>query len=635
MTLPPQPVPPAESAVPPQPVGAAPLTPPVAPPVWFTPPAPPSELPVTVRAYHEFYRTPRLKWWKPLVALAAAGAAAVIVALVVSFLFIWIAIAAGETTMEQLVDQTMTGKMTVTPMIFLGNNILIAALILVALFTHKLVFGQRFGWLASIEGRLRWGLLGRFTLIALPFYLAMYGVSLLIEGFPELRVDEHTVPMIVIILLTIPLQCAGEEYALRGLVARCVGSWFPWRAVGFVVSTIVSAVIFMLLHGAGDPWLNLFYLCFAAAASLLVWRTGGLEAGIALHLVNNLTSMAFLPFTDLSGIFNREAGTGSPLVLIQVAPIALVVLAYLNQAKRLGLRDETAPGFTGVRLDPVNGLRWLSERLVGRRGRTLVAVDGVSGAGKTTFANELARILDEASVPVVRISADDFLNSQNVRYARGRTSPEGYFEDSHDRDKFHMSVLLPLGRGGSGQHRPKVYDLATETPVENRWESAPENSVTIVDGLFLLRDEFWTAPGRSVWDFTVWMDVPLAEAYQRVAGRDGRPADLSDPANARYLGGETLYQTTCAPALRADLVIDNATVYPNEPAEIPELSSSTPQPASCAKSQDPSAEESGCPDFAQHDVPVHGARHLDEQPVAEDHESKPRRVLAQDADADA
>ena len=526
-------------------------------------PAPlPSALPVVSRAYHEFYRTPRLRWWKPLVALVGVGIAGFLAAMILGTAFIAIAVALGETTWEQLMAMGTGGPMPVTPMIFLGNNLCMAALILLALLTHRLVFGQRFGWLHSIQGRFRWRLLGRFLLVALPFFLVWYIGEMLVSGadFSELRVDGHTVPMILIILLTTPLQCAGEEYALRGLVPRCVGAWFPHRAVGFVVATIVSSVIFMLLHGAGDPWLNVFYLCFAVAASVLVWRTGGLEAAIALHVVNNMIAMMTLPFQDMTGLFDREAGVGSPLGLIQIVCIVAVAATMWWQAKRLGLPTQAAPGFAPVRLDPIRGLAWLRERLAARPGRTLVGVDGVSGSGKTTFANELARTLAH-SVAVIRISMDDFLNPQAVRYARGRTSPEGYYEDSYDRARFRADVLDPLGPGGSGRYRRAAYHLATETPVEAPWEDAPGNAVVIVDGLFLLRDEFWQAPGQSAWDLSVWMDVPIDEAYRRMAGRDGRPSDLGDPSNARYLGGETLYVHSCDPAARANLVVDNSVTY--------------------------------------------------------------------------
>ena len=49
---------------------------------------------------------------------------------------------------------------------------------------------------------------------------------------------------------------------------RAIAAWLP-RTAGLLVSTGVTALIFMWMHGAGDPWLNAFYLLFAVAASVL------------------------------------------------------------------------------------------------------------------------------------------------------------------------------------------------------------------------------------------------------------------------------------------------------------------------------------------------------------------------------
>ena len=57
---------------------------------------------------------------------------------------------------------------------------------------------------------------------------------------------------------------------------------------GLVVTTVVSAVLFGLAHGSPDPWVLLSIATLAVAACLANWRTGGLEAGIAMHAVNNV-----------------------------------------------------------------------------------------------------------------------------------------------------------------------------------------------------------------------------------------------------------------------------------------------------------------------------------------------------------
>ncbi|MEA5119309.1 MAG: hypothetical protein VB036_17065, partial [Propionicimonas sp.] len=63
-----------------------------------------------------------------------------------------------------------------------------------------------------------------------------------------------------------------------------------------------------------------------------------------------------------------------------------------------------------TRLDAAAGMKQLRARLRSRTGRTLVGIDGVDGAGKTTFANDLAAVLDECGCEVIRISLDDYLN---------------------------------------------------------------------------------------------------------------------------------------------------------------------------------------------------------------------------------
>lgn len=63
-------------------------------------------------------------------------------------------------------------------------------------------------------------------------------------------------------------------------------------------------------------------------------------------------------------------------------------------------------------------------------GRAFVAVDGVDGSGKTSFAANL--VFEIQNRPVIVIHADDFLNPSPVRHARGRASPEGFWEDTYN-----------------------------------------------------------------------------------------------------------------------------------------------------------------------------------------------------------
>ncbi len=52
----------------------------------------------------------------------------------------------------------------------------------------------------------------------------------------------------------------------------------------------MQAVIFAALHGWGTPWGFADLTVFGLVTGVLAVRTGGLEAGIALHVCNNLLS---------------------------------------------------------------------------------------------------------------------------------------------------------------------------------------------------------------------------------------------------------------------------------------------------------------------------------------------------------
>jgi uridine kinase len=183
------------------------------------------------------------------------------------------------------------------------------------------------------------------------------------------------------------------------------------------------------------------------------------------------------------------------------------------------------------------------------------AIDGVSGAGKTTFADELAAIVRELGRPVVRASVDGFHNPRAIRYRKGQTSPDGYYEDSYDYEALHRNLLAPLGPGGSRRYRIASFDHFTDSPVEHPLCEAPAEAVLIFDGIFVQRPEL-----RDYWDVGVFLDVPFEISIPRGAGRGpgfGSPDPLA-PSNALYIGGETRYLRECAPTERATFVIDNS-----------------------------------------------------------------------------
>lgn len=182
-----------------------------------------------------------------------------------------------------------------------------------------------------------------------------------------------------------------------------------------------------------------------------------------------------------------------------------------------------------------------------------VGIDGVDGAGKTTFADALAGILADRGDEVIRASADDFHHTRAVRYRRGRHSPEGFFLDSFDLEQLRSRLLDPLGPGGDGRFVRAVHDVATDDPVDADVEVARDGQVLVLDGLFLHRPEL-----REVWDVSVFLDVPFSVSVARMAHRDGSSPDRDDPANLRYVEGQRRYLRTCRPRQQATIVVDNS-----------------------------------------------------------------------------
>lgn len=183
-----------------------------------------------------------------------------------------------------------------------------------------------------------------------------------------------------------------------------------------------------------------------------------------------------------------------------------------------------------------------------------VAVDGVDGVGKTTLADRLGAAVEGLGRPVLRASADGFLNPRAVRYGLGRDSPEGFYRDTYDLAALRHHLLDPLAPCGSGLCRRAVFDHAADTSLPAEAVQAPPGAALVLDGMFLHRPEL-----AGVWDLSIFLDAPFAVTIPRGAARGagyGSP-DPEAPANRRYVEGQRLYLAECTPQARADVVIDH------------------------------------------------------------------------------
>lgn len=199
----------------------------------------------------------------------------------------------------------------------------------------------------------------------------------------------------------------------------------------------------------------------------------------------------------------------------------------------------------------VEVLAWLADRILATRARR-IAVDGVDGAGKTTFATGLTGALEARGATVASVSIDDFHHRRAVRHRRGKDSPEGFWYDSHDYPTLRADLLDPFAPGGSGRYRTASHALDTDELLPGGWMSVQPDTLLILEGIFLHRDEL-----VELWDFSMFLDVAFEVTARRMATRDGSNPDPEHPSMRRYVEGQRIYLRECAPRDRADVVIDN------------------------------------------------------------------------------
>lgn len=182
-----------------------------------------------------------------------------------------------------------------------------------------------------------------------------------------------------------------------------------------------------------------------------------------------------------------------------------------------------------------------------------VAVDGVDGAGKTCFADELADEIRLTNRPVIRASVDGFHNPRSIRYRKRRDSPDGFYLDSYDYNAFRSRLLDPLSPGGSGVYRVAVFEHVTDASVSGVDELARPELIAIIDGIFLHRREL-----AEYWDFSIFLKVDFHTSISRAADRDGLGShDAAAQSNARYVEGQERYLRESHPEAQASVVVAN------------------------------------------------------------------------------
>lgn len=326
-------------------------------PLEPAPPAPPRgpALPPDARtgglAFHRLvFARRRAGWWTPLVvgllglglyvAMLGVVLVAVIVMAVVNPALADRLATAG--TRFDLADPLQVA-------VLLGS---IALMLPAYVLASLIVNGPRTGLISSAAGHLRWGWMLRCGALAVATAAVLTGVSLLLPADPSAGAGEVLAPAenpwllatLLIVLLVVPLQAAAEEYVFRGYLQQSIGRWL--RHPLFAI--LLPVPLFVLGH-LYDPLGQAGVAVFAVAAGWLTWRTGGLEAAIALHVVNNLVAF-LLALAGLGDVNASSPGVFSfvwSAVLIGVYVAGVEVLARRARLPRVLVLRDPEPAVQG------------------------------------------------------------------------------------------------------------------------------------------------------------------------------------------------------------------------------------------------------------------------------------------------
>ncbi|MEO5708714.1 MAG: CPBP family glutamic-type intramembrane protease [Nocardioidaceae bacterium] len=296
--------------------------------------------------YHSMLRTWSYATWKPIV-----GVIIVVVAFFVVTALVYIVVAGIAAIFQDgsWIDNFIDSgdiKKNVSASTLLGLNLGLGSLILVTWFVIRVVHGMRPRWLTSVVPRMRW----KFFLVCLGLaavaLLAQIVVGSALPGGNgagvEGKVNDFTTSTAlaaIVVLLTTPLQAAGEEFVFRGYLLQAFGSLSrnKWVAI------VGTALLFALAHGTQNFPLFFDRLAFGLIAGWLVCRTGGLEAGIALHVLNNFLAFGLaLSFGDLSSTLNVTEASWWNIVLT-VTQSGVYVGLVLLVARKMDLQTLTRP----------------------------------------------------------------------------------------------------------------------------------------------------------------------------------------------------------------------------------------------------------------------------------------------------
>jgi hypothetical protein len=191
----------------------------------------------------------------------------------------------------------------------------------------------------------------------------------------------------------------------------------------------------------------------------------------------------------------------------------------------------------------------IADDLVKRRPDTYlsVAVDGPPPARPDRLAAGVVEALRARGRAAIAVATSGFLRPASIRFERGRTNPDSFYESWFDLPALTREVLDPLAT--TGRVLPDLWDPETDRATRSPYVDLPPGGVLLLHGPLLL------GAGLAV-DHTVHLLMTPAALKRR-----------TDPADAWTLPAYERYADEVGPAGWADVVVRSDD--PDHPAVSP------------------------------------------------------------------
>jgi phosphoglycolate phosphatase-like HAD superfamily hydrolase/uridine kinase len=196
--------------------------------------------------------------------------------------------------------------------------------------------------------------------------------------------------------------------------------------------------------------------------------------------------------------------------------------------------------------------RWIEAALeeIGKRGKSLASlgVTGHSGSGKSLFARDCARVLENRGRKAAIVGLDDFpkdgVASEDLASTGfwSAAKPLDHLERTYEIEELLERVIEPHRQGKDVRFERSGARI-----------EVPRDAVLVLHGVFLLHPKL-----KPVLDRVIHLDVSEGQSLRRVAGRDARRSGPESLLAVRrhLLPTQRAFDEALAPAEHADLVLD-------------------------------------------------------------------------------